>query len=163
MKSFTKFWLPAFVIIIGIVVIIGIAARPLGGKQQRASLADHTALITLAGQKVTAQIADTEALRTQGLSGTEPLADHTGMLFVFQTPDLYPFWMKDMKYPIDIIWLDQGQRVVSVKEHATPESYPESFKPTSPALYVLEVSDGFVKKYGVKENMMATLELQAGK
>lgn len=106
--------------------------------------------VSLGNQILVAKIANTDALRTKGLSGTDALPDGRAMLFVFDTPGLYGFWMVDMKYSIDMIWINKDKQVVFIKEHATPESYPETFTPTSPALYVLEVPDGFVKNHEVK-------------
>ncbi len=92
---------------------------------------------------ISVKIADTPALQGKGLSGTESLAAGEGMLFVFDTPDQYAFWMKDMNYPIDIIWISGDKRIVDIKTNADPASYPAAFKPTLPALYVLEVEAGF--------------------
>ena len=92
---------------------------------------------------VAVKIADTPAGREQGLSGSDPLAPDTGMLFIFPTDGIYAFWMKDMRYPIDMIWLSADKKVVYIKSHATPDSDPEHFTPDTPARYVLEVPDGF--------------------
>jgi uncharacterized membrane protein (UPF0127 family) len=90
--------------------------------------------------------ATTTAARMQGLSGHAPLTATQGMLFVFDTADTYTFWMKDMLFPIDIVWLDEAWNVVDVTEHATPASYytypPTTFRPRKPARYVLELAAG---------------------
>jgi uncharacterized membrane protein (UPF0127 family) len=88
---------------------------------------------------------------SQGLSVVDELKEDQGMLFVFSYLDEHAFWMKDMKFPIDIIWLDSEKKIVSIKENADPKNFPESYQPTSPALYVLEVTDGFTKKHSLKE------------
>ena len=72
------------------------------------------------------------------------------MLFEFAEPDFYGFWMKDMNYPIDIIWLSDDFRVVFIKENASPASYPETFMPSAPARYVLETAAGFSEKNNLK-------------
>lgn len=82
----------------------------------------------------------------RGLSGLTELSDGEGMLFVFDKSDKYGFWMKDMFFSIDILWIDEEGKVVHIKENATPESYPEVFKPDIPARFVLEVKAGFVKE-----------------
>ena len=88
---------------------------------------------------------------SQGLSIVDELKEDQGMLFVFSYLDEHAFWMKDMKFPIDIIWLDSEKKIVSIKENADPKNFPENYQPTSPALYVLEVTDGFTKKHSLKE------------
>jgi uncharacterized protein len=96
-------------------------------------------------------VADTVAERTQGLSGRPRLADNEGMLFVFDEADRYGFWMKDMNFPIDIIWLSEEGFVVDVDEAASPESYPTVFKPDVPARFVLEVHAGFAREHSIRQ------------
>jgi uncharacterized protein len=74
----------------------------------------------------------------RGLSGTDQLPDGRGMLFDLGSDDYHGFWMKDMRYSIDIIWLDSSKTVVDIKRRASPASYPESFRPNHLARYVLE-------------------------
>lgn len=96
-------------------------------------------------------LAVTREQRAKGLSGREYLADDEGLLFVFQNPGRHGFWMKDMNFAIDIIWVDEEKKVVDIRENANPESYPaETFYPSYPALYVLEINAGLVEKYGIK-------------
>ncbi len=105
----------------------------------------------LGGEALLLEIADTDFLRTRGLSGHKPLAQNEGMLFVFQNDGQYSIWMKDMLFSIDIIWLDSEYRIVDVKERASPESYPKVFTPSVPVKYVLELSGGFLKLHGLKK------------
>lgn len=85
-------------------------------------------------------VADTQALREQGLSGTSSLEKGTGKLFVFDTADAYGFWMKDMHYPLDIVWIDATWTVIGVAHDVTVESYPAIVYPPAPVQYVLEVN-----------------------
>lgn len=87
-------------------------------------------------------VADTETRRTRGLSGTETLPQGAGMLFVFENSDTYGFWMRDMKYPIDIIWLNDQFHPVYRINAAQPDSYPEVFIPPVAVRYVLETNPG---------------------
>ncbi|MCX6739348.1 MAG: DUF192 domain-containing protein [Candidatus Parcubacteria bacterium] len=98
---------------------------------------------------VTAEVSDTEVLRVRGLSGRTSLKEGEGMWFDFASDGYYSFWMKEMNFPIDILWLNKNLQVVSLKENATAESYPEKFTPRSLSRFVLEVPAGFVKKYEV--------------
>lgn len=112
---------------------------------------DDSGFVTLSigSAVVHAEIARTTEQRVRGLSGRGSLGDDEGMLFVFPVPDTYGIWMPDMHFPIDIIWLDEAMQVVDIKENATPESYPETFRPRRPASYVLEVSSGYTKENGI--------------
>ena len=122
-------------------------------KQSVSSIALHAykeTTVSLDGVSLASQIADTQALQEQGLSGTPSLSEGHAMLFVFSTPGKYAFWMKDMNYAIDMIWLGADKKVVYVKDHATPDSYPQMFVSNDPAQYVIEVPDGFARSHGVK-------------
>lgn len=87
----------------------------------------------------TVTIADEPHEWRQGLSNTSPLADQTGLLFVFADEDRYGMWMKDMNYALDIIWIDDDLTVVHVEENVTPDTYPKVFSSPEPARFVLEV------------------------
>lgn len=96
------------------------------------------------GTSISVTIAGTDAKREQGLSDTSSLLPGTGMLFVFDTSGKYGFWMKDMQYPIDIIWIDTDGRIITVAPNVRPDTYPDTvFYPLVPATYVLEVNAGF--------------------
>ncbi len=100
---------------------------------------------------------DNQALET-GLSKTPSLEPDEGMLFVFGSPSYWPIWMKDMSYPIDIVWLDQNKNVVSVDHNVMPGTYPQIFLPTDPALYALEVSAGAAS--GIKDGDTADFNIK---
>jgi uncharacterized membrane protein (UPF0127 family) len=107
--------------------------------------------VIIAGVRLSVEVVDTLAERGRGLSGREMLPENNGMLFVFDTPGRYGFWMYGMKFPLDIIWIDERLRVVYFVENAQPcVNICETYEPPEDALYVLEVNAGFVKKYGLK-------------
>lgn len=97
------------------------------------------------------EIADTYQKRTLGLSGRTKLAPGRGMFFEFEESDMYAIWMKDMKFNIDILWFDEEGKIIFIKENVSPNTYPETFKPTIPAKYVLEVPAGFVSKHHIQK------------
>ncbi len=105
----------------------------------------------LAGKKIKVDLAQSKAEQELGLSGRSSLAPDEGLLFVFENSAQHLFWMKDMKFAIDIIWIDADGKVVYIKKSATPDSYPEVFKPTLNAKYVLEVLAGFSDSNNLKE------------
>jgi len=93
-------------------------------------------------------VADTEARKAQGLSGSAPLRDSEGMLFLFDAPGKYGFWMKDMKFSIDLIYI-KNNTVVDIIYDARPDSYPTIFLPSKEFDSVIEVHEGVVKKKGI--------------
>ncbi|MEK7614255.1 MAG: DUF192 domain-containing protein [Patescibacteria group bacterium] len=106
--------------------------------------------VIVSGITIYAEIADTPKEREAGLSGHLALAENEGLVFVFETPTKPKFWMKDMSFPIDIIWINQSGKVIFITERAEPESYPLTFSPPDPVKYVLEVPAGFVEKKDVE-------------
>lgn len=109
--------------------------------------------IKIADQILTIEIADTPQLRQQGLSDQETLDASYGMLFIFDQPGLHSFWMKNMNFPLDIIWFDEKQKAVEIISSAEPEgTNPKKiYQPSDPAKYVLEVAAGFAKKYDIQK------------
>lgn len=96
-------------------------------------------------------VADTSDKRTKGLSGKQFLPSGTSMLFVFDKPDLYGIWMKDMLFPLDIVWLDKNKVVVHSLSNVQPSTYPHVFYPSKQAVYVIEFRAGFLEERGVKK------------
>lgn len=106
------------------------------------------------------RIADSPEERGQGLSGTEPLKDNEGMLFLFDSNGFWGIWMKDMNYPIDIIWLNERKSVVHIEQNISPQTYPRTFMPPVPARYVLELKADATEKYGIKQGDQADFRVR---
>jgi uncharacterized membrane protein (UPF0127 family) len=114
--------------------------------------------VTVGDVRYSVLLADTLALQIKGLSGHPGLDENEGMLFVFEDSIERSFWMKDMNFSIDIIWIDENFKVVGFVERATPESYPQSFSSLVPVQYVLEVNAGDVAKKGIEVGDIVTLK-----
>jgi len=99
--------------------------------------------LEIGGKKIDLLVSDTEETRTKGLSDMEELKENTAMLFVFDKPDLYGFWMKDMKFPIDVIWLDEKMKITHIEKNVSPDTFPNKFFPPEKSLYVVEFNAGF--------------------
>jgi uncharacterized membrane protein (UPF0127 family) len=115
-------------------------------------------MLYLENVQVDAEVVRTPQERQQGLSGRASLPLGSGMLFVFESPEMRTFWMKDMNFAIDIIWLDGSWQVISVTENATPDTFPDTFSPTRPAQYVLEVPAFFARDNGITTGTQARVE-----
>jgi len=100
---------------------------------------------------VESQIADSNAERTQGLMFRDKLEEKQAMLFIFPEEDKYSFWMKNMRFALDIIWIDSNKKIVDIKKDIPPcnSNICESFIPQVKAKYVLEVNSGFTDKYRI--------------
>lgn len=105
--------------------------------------------------KLKVEIADTQDKRSKGLGGRASLADDEGMLFVFQSEDRYPFWMKGINFPLDFVWI-KGDRVVDILQNISPPETGQ--KDESLPIYaskvaideLLEVKAGTVERLQIK-------------
>ncbi len=105
-----------------------------------------TSQITVGERAFTVEIADTDLTRQQGLSGREVLPANWGMLFIFDRPGYYAFWMPKMKFNLDIVWID-ADKVVGVAEGFASSPYTLSTPPQQVSR-VLEVTAGSGIKVG---------------
>ena len=94
----------------------------------------------------------TDEERTRGLMFRRELAEGRGMFFVFDQEDIYPFWMKNMSFAIDILWLDKDQRVVFLQSDVPPcrTEACSVYTPSAKAMYVLEIPAGAAAKSGIR-------------
>jgi uncharacterized membrane protein (UPF0127 family) len=100
------------------------------------------------GIEVIVEIAQTPAQLQTGLMNREYLHENTGMLFIFKSEEKHSFWMKNMSFPIDIIWINANLKIVDITNEALPcrvEPCP-TYTPSVPTKYVLEVPAGFAQK-----------------
>ncbi|HEY4494543.1 MAG TPA: DUF192 domain-containing protein [Candidatus Paceibacterota bacterium] len=95
-------------------------------------------------------VLETKADREKGLSGVKSLPENEAVLFVFDEAEKYGIWMKDMHFPIDIIWLDEAYRIVHVEENISPETFPRVFIPPQKSMYIIEANSSFVDKNEIK-------------
>ena len=98
---------------------------------------------------ITAEVADTQTKREQGLQNRTSLDGDVGMLFIFDEAGTHSFWMKDTPLSLDMIFFSSEKEIVFIEENTTPLS-TALITPTSAALYVLEVNAGYVETNGIQ-------------
>lgn len=86
---------------------------------------------------------------TKGLSGRSLLPSDKAMLFVFDQPGRQCIWMKDMKFAIDILWLNEKREIVKVEKNVSPETYPATFCAEN-TKYVVELNEGVFESAKLK-------------
>ena len=97
-------------------------------------------------------IADTPGLRMQGLSGRKKLGDNEGMIFLFPVSGFYRFWMKDMNFPLDFVWVN-GEKIIDTMEKVpVPPAGIQlpTYTSKSPADKILEIKAGAIKKNNIR-------------
>lgn len=105
--------------------------------------------LTIGDQTVYVSKVDTPELRERGLSGRTGLSGDEGMLFVFPEDGIYPFWMKDMRFAIDILWIAHDGTVLYIEHNLSPDTYPQVFGSDKPARYVLELPSGYARAHNI--------------
>ncbi len=142
MSSIIKLFMVVFGIVLGVSLI---------GVPYFSSLfsLENKGEVKIKDQIIVVDIVNEPETRARGLSGRESLGVNEGMLFIFDSADYYPFWMKDMKFPIDIVWIADN-RIVGFEERVSPEpGVPDrelkSYVPPEPIDKVLELAAGRVR------------------
>jgi len=147
-----------------IIGIVGILSIPSDSKLESVEFPRGT--IKVDEKVLEVQIADTEPRRVRGLMFQDPLPYDEGMIFVFNESGVYSLWMLNMQFALDMIWFDEDGNVVHVEQDTPPcKSATEimacqSIIPSGKAKYILEVTSGFVKQFGItKESKLDIISI----
>ncbi|MEK9194531.1 MAG: DUF192 domain-containing protein, partial [Patescibacteria group bacterium] len=135
----------------GLVLGVSVLLRPF---IKDISKADHEYQVRIGNQIIVAEAVGSGNERERGLSGRESIGANEGMLFIFEKPDKYGFWMKDMEFGIDIVWL-KDYKIVGFTENIDPQigaklADLKVYYPSEPVNMVLEIKAGRVKLLGTK-------------
>ncbi len=159
-------------IIVGLFVLIGILMifgkgyttasflstnQATGGAKQAtpSSNASGSVKVTSGKLAIDADVAANLKTRAKGLGKQDYLEINRGMLFVFEQAGQYAIWMKDMKFAIDILWIDENKTIVDIAENVKPQPGKKDkeltiYKPSGTVKYILEMNAGLVKLNGLK-------------
>jgi hypothetical protein len=140
-----------------IIGVVGMLSLPKDVKLEQTEFPQGIVKIDDVVLKV--QIADTKPLQTRGLMFQETLPYDQGMLFIFEDEGIRSMWMLNMQFSLDVLWIDAQGNVVHIEKDTQPcKSALETMACTftngndEEAKYVLEVTAGFVDKFGITEN-----------
>lgn len=128
-----------------IVAVILLSGLPLLGV---ASL--PTVALSLKGHLICAEVSNTDVLRKKGLSGHMPLTDQQGMVFVFSDHVRQYFWMHEMNFPVDIIWINSDHTIAGISPNlpiCLPKAYCRDYSSQTPVKYALEINAKLAKKW----------------
>lgn len=146
MKWFSK-------VVLAVIAIVLVLSVTIFLREKEVSQ-EPSAVLSIRGNVIRLMVADSPEERSRGLSRRTNLAENEGMLFVFDTPDYHSFWMKDMKFPLDIIFI-RDDRIVAVYENVLPpnseQETPSVVKPDEKANFVLEINAGQSSLYGFQK------------
>jgi hypothetical protein len=106
-----------------------------------------------------AEIAADDETRRFGLMLRKSLPEKTGMLFIFDKPDIYPFWMRNTLISLDIIFIDENRKIINIC--TMPPETDEQCRSDRPALYVLELEAGSANRYHLEPGQPVEITLPA--
>ena len=139
-----------------IVGVVGLMSIPSDSKLESVEFPRGT--IKVDDVVLEVQIADDESRRIRGLMFQDQLPYDQGMIFVFNEPGVYSLWMLNMQFALDMIWIDENGRVVHIEQNIPPCETPteimacQSIVPSAEAMYILEVTAGFVEHFGITKD-----------
>ena len=140
-KNMTRKW---WIILITILIVAAGASGYFIYKTKK------SAEVVIDGKTFKVELATTTAQQEKGLSGRDHLDENSGMLFVFPNSDIYTFWMKDTKIPLDIIWINDDKVIeMTTLQPETANNIPQ-YNPKNQANYVLELNAGTAQQNGFK-------------
>ena len=147
-----------------IIGIVGLLSIPSDSKLESVEFPRGT--IKVDDTVLEVQIADNESRRIRGLMFQDQLPYDQGMIFVFNEPGVYSLWMLNMQFALDMIWFDANGNVVHIEEGIPPCETPteimacQSIVPSGEAMYILEVTAGFVEQFGItKESKLDIISI----
>ena len=137
-------------LLIAIILIFGKGISTISylpQSQSQTQKGNELQLISAKTLNIKVKVASKPDERKNGLSKQDLLPLDEGMLFVFENPGLFGIWMKDMKFAIDIIWINENKNIVDIVANAAPQPGKNDeeltiYRPRANALYVLEINAG---------------------
>jgi uncharacterized protein len=104
--------------------------------------------VRISGECIVLEKVSSPQERAKGLSDRESMPKNHGMLFDFVQPGTRCMWMKDMRFSLDMIWLNKENRIVKIEENVSPNTYPHAFCAPG-AKYVIELNQGQAERLGL--------------
>lgn len=153
-----KYLLPFILVILAITIVLWLGYLPVVSYDSLSLKLDQSfeqkiiPIVKINDLEIPVDLATTSEAVQKGLSGRSSLDQDKGMLFIFDKPSYYRFWMPDMNFPIDIIWIERNQ-VVGIEENISNNFNsvnPVFYTPPEPVSRVLEVNAGFVSRNEIK-------------
>lgn len=143
-------------------LIAGIALMVIGAAAVVITIKFQPTTMLRVGDGVfTARIAYTQEARSTGLSNTSELPERQALIMAFPSDGMWGIWMKDMNYPIDIVWLNSDKKVIYTVKNAPPEgSTKVVYVPISPARYVIELPAGTVERVNIQSAHMGVFDIK---
>jgi len=148
-----------WLIIIGILVIVAVTFYYV----VLPNLPQSTVDLRLGDGLFRASVANNDVDRNKGLSGETKLASNQALLMAYPSESKWGIWMKDMKVPIDVVWLNSDKKVIYIVKNISPDvSTSEVYTPKTSAKYVIELPAGTVDGKAINTESVAVFQIDEG-
>ena len=119
----------------------------------------RTTTVTIDDIQIIAWIADTQTARETGLMGMQNINENEGMLFVYEVPGAYSFWMKNTLMPLDVIFVSNNMKIISIQNMEPCITEPcRIYPPPSDILYAIEVKGGFAERNNIEVGQIVNID-----
>lgn len=140
-KKLQDFWKVGLVILLAVFIVASVSTASIVIQRAKPCVK----LQSNGKCKIGLEVVSDEVNLQIGLSGRENLSSNRGMLFVYPSNQELCFWMKGMKFSLDMVWLNSDKQIVAIEKNVSPDTYPTSLCHTN-AQYVLELNAGMAEK-----------------
>lgn len=135
---------------VGVLAVVALGLLLAGNYFMSSNQGPEAMLVNFpSGTQLQVEVADSPLLLYSGLAFRDPMPPGWGMLFIYERADFYRRNTRQYRFPVDIIWLDEGKRVLLIQEDAAPcgtEKCPEYGPPQEKSRYVIEARAGFARE-----------------
>ncbi|MEX0616809.1 MAG: DUF192 domain-containing protein [Candidatus Woykebacteria bacterium] len=152
---------PLIILALLIILLLTIGVFIVSFLPKKQETATKPPTVTIGGKIINVEVADSPEEREKGLSGRDYLGEGAGMIFVFEEKGYPTFWMKSVKFPLDMVWVNEN-RIVDITHNAKVEEKSSNltiYKPKESVNYVLEVKAGFTQENNIKIGDLVELVL----
>ena len=149
---------------VGVLAVLALGLLMAGNYFMTANQGPEAMLVNFpSGVQLQVEVADSPLLLYSGQAFRDAMPPGWGMLFIYERADFYRRTTRQYRFPVDIIWLDEGKRVLLIAENVAPcgaEQCPEYGPPQEKARYVIETHAGFARREHVTPGVDLRFTLQ---
>jgi len=145
-----------------VIVVIALAAyyfNSNGAQSSKETIPSGTITLKAPKGDLSVFVATSSEDQEQGLGGRDAMPSDEGMLFAFDQPGSYSFWMQDMNFPLDLVWVNEDKTVAGLTPDVATSTYPDTFVPPNDVSYVLELNAGVADKFGIATGTLLQFEV----
>lgn len=116
--------------------------------------------VKINGKKINVEVADTKEKQIEGLMYREKLDENSGMLFVYNDSKVRNFWMANMQFPLDMLFINESNAVIKIEDAGLCENkICNVYSSDIPAMYVLEVNTNFTEENNIKTGDLVSINI----